>query len=667
VIGPYDSSRFYNKGIKVSKLNFDHSLFDTLLEPIFVLSRDGKVVYCNEAAALICEHSVRKIIRGMYFKDLLTFSEPLEWLSQLVNVTSAIPYKEMVFTSHSGQSGKIQLTAQPLHSTEDTPQWIVFVRDVTLEERLQKKYRAELEQKEDVILALKKAQSELEEYSKNLEKMVQERTQEISRMNRLMKALLDSLSQGFFIFDERGQVLDVSSKACEHTLEITPDGRNIWDVLKLPEAKVQGFQRWMTTLFSEMLPFADLAPLGPDTYQHTQGLNISLEYFPLRNDDNRIDGVVVMATDITNLVEARRQAAVEKQHAEMIIHLVKNKDQVGRFLRESNVLLAELNSMLHAYPVNVDVVFRCLHTLKGGAGMLSVRSISEACHEAETELSNYKEHRGLEAANTLQAKCSQVKDSLEGFKEQAKEILGVNAMSSERQLEISTADFDHLLESVGQLPGGKSLANEWAAKLSQEPIVSFFRPYDETAEKIALKQDKKLRPMTFINGDLKVVPEVYGPLFASFVHAFRNAVDHGLESPEERAAQGKNEAGEIRVSFELLSQPERLKISVQDDGRGIDPTVIRTKMLAKLADQPAALRKLAGEDDHQILQHVFDSQFSTKESISELSGRGVGLDALKSEALALGGTAWVTSVRGQGSIVTVEVPWLLRKPHTLAA
>ncbi|MGZ3797572.1 MAG: PAS domain-containing protein, partial [Pseudobdellovibrionaceae bacterium] len=135
-----------------------YSLFDTLLEPTFILNAEGKVVYCNEPAAIICELSVRKISRGMSFKDLFSFSEPIEGIEQLNNVKDPTPYKEVNFETPAGQKGKVQITLQLLPDDQSDPHWLVFVRDVTLEERLQKKYRAELEQKEDVILDLKKAQ-----------------------------------------------------------------------------------------------------------------------------------------------------------------------------------------------------------------------------------------------------------------------------------------------------------------------------------------------------------------------------------------------------------------------------------------------------------------------------------------------------------------------------
>lgn len=628
----------------------DHSLFDSLLEPVFILSADGKVVYCNETAALICETSARKIQRGMFFKDLLVFQDSLEWMNELDKVVSPVPYKETNFTTHGGQHGKVQITVQPLEANL----WIVFARDVTLEERLQQKYRAELGQKEDVILELQRAQAELEKYSKNLEKMVQERTQEISRMNRLMKALLDSLGQGFFIFDASGLCLEVASKACEATVEQSPAGKMIWDVLKLPENKVPGFQRWMSTAFSEMLPFADLGALGPASYPHSAGQNISLEYFPLRTDENQIDGIVVVATDITNLVEAQKQAKIEKQHSEMILSLVRSKNQVSRFIRESEEMMNELNALLKK-DLNGEAVFRCLHTLKGGAGMLSILEMTEACHEAETLLSDYNAAPTPEAAQKLRLKCAVVAESFNKFQVEAKEVLGSSVLTNERLLELSVSHVKKLFEKFDAVPAAKPIAKDILASLIQEPIETFFLPYKETARKLATAQNKVLAEVKFVNGNLSVTPEVYGSLFATFVHAYRNAVDHGIETPEERVSQGKPESATLTTVFEFVDGGSHLRISLSDDGRGIDPEKIRSRLISKRPDSAAKWR---AENDEQIIQHVFDSQFSTKETVTAISGRGVGLDAIKSEATSLGGTAWVTSSAGLGSTIVVEVPLL---------
>lgn len=640
-----------------------YPLFDTLLEPTFILSAEGKVVYCNEPAAVICELSVRKISRGMMFKDLFTFSDVIDGLDNLSAVKDPTPYKEVNFETPNGQKGKVQVTIQPVQNEQGDQHWIVFVRDVTLEERLQKKYRAELEQKEDVILALQKAQAELEKYSKNLEKMVEERTQQISSMNRLMKALLDSLSQGFFIFNKDGLCLEVSSKACDYTVETQPAGQMIWDVLKLGEKKTDGFRKWMSTLFSEMLPFEDLAPLGPAEFPHSKGRNIALEYFPLRNEVQQIDGVVVVASDITSLVEARKQAENEKQHAKLIINLIRSKNEMGRFIRESQVMLADLKAAISQTQPQWDpeAIFRSLHTLKGGAALFSVHGVAESCHHAETRLTEYKDNKTQENADKLKSQCMAVELQFNNFLNETKEILGSSILSHERLLEISVTELNLLLEKLQQIPQAKTIAENALAHLLYEPIKNLFEPYKEVSFRLAEKENKFIRNIEFKNAMIPIVPEIYGPLFATFVHAFRNSVDHGIETPEARHKAGKPEGGEILVKFERQDLPvPTLRISLSDDGGGVNPEKIRAKLASKGINTDK-------ESDHEVIQHIFDSQFSTKEQVTETSGRGVGMDAMKYEAVALGGKIWVESTLGKGNTLIVEVPYMTKLPNKKAA
>lgn len=640
-----------------------YSLFDTLLEPVFIINSTGKVVYCNEPAALICEHSVRKISRGMQFNDLLTFSEPIDGLDRLTQVTDPTPYKEVTFKNPSGQTGKVQITLQPITNESQESHWIIFVRDVTLEERLQKKYRAELEQKEDFILALQKAQAELEQYSKNLEKMVAERTAQISHLNRLMKALLDSLGQGFFVFDPRGLCLEVSSKACETTLEGNPQGKMIWEVLKLSDNKIEGFKKWMTTLFSEMLPFEDLAPLGPTDYPHNKGLNISLEYFPLRGDHGQIDGVVVVATDITSLVEARRLAESEKEHAKLIINMIRSKNEMGRFVRESQTILKDLRTLISVSndEWNLDAIFRHLHTLKGGAALFSVGKMAESCHHAETRLAEYKQARDASKANLLKSQCHAVELQFQKFITETREVLGPNILSDHRLLEITVPDLNTLLDKLQFSPQAKNIVENNFSHLLFEPIKNFFIPYKEVALQVAEKENKIIRSIEFKNEMIPVVPEIYGPLFATFVHAFRNSVDHGIETPDVRRQHEKPEGGKITVTFEHQDLPSpTLRISVHDDGAGVNPQKIRNRLEKNGI-------KTDNESDQDVIQHLFDSQFSTKDKVTETSGRGVGLDAIKHEALLLGGSARIESFLGAGSTLIVEVPYLTRIQTTKAA
>lgn len=629
-------------------------LFDSLLEPCFILSKELKVVYCNETAATVCGVTVRKAQRKT-FGELFTFSEPLEWMAALESVTDPTPYKEVHFTTPEGGDGKIQITCQRF----DADHWVVFVRDVTLEERLQKKYRGELEQKEGYILELQKAQAELEKYSKNLEKMVEERTAEIRKLNQLMKALFDSLGQGFFVFDKDGKCLDFSSKACETLLGGRPNGRPVWEVLGLADKQVEGFKKWTFTLFAEMLPFEDLAPLGPATYPHPEGKHIQLEYFPLLSEAGGIDGVIVVSSDITSLVEARRQAETDREHAKLILNLVHKKKQIGRFVRETQSIVKELAQYLAAdrSTWDCDSLFRCLHTIKGGCASFNVKQAAETAHEAENRLSAYKEDSSAANAAALLSQCQLVMDAFRAFMTETENVLGANAFSDERFVEMPVDELRMLCAEL--VSGGRvAIADSLRSKYVFETAGSFFRPYEEVLKAVAEQEGKLVDPIHFEGDELPVLPEAYASLFATFVHAFRNAADHGIERPDVRVAEGKPEAGCIQVLFERVKTT--LVIKVVDDGGGVDPAKIRAK-LAK------AGRDISHETDEQAIQHIFDSSFSTKEAVTETSGRGVGMDAIKIAAEAIGGKVRVESRVGYGTRLIVEVPWIETLPSSIKA
>lgn len=643
-------------------MKIQYSLFDTLLEPIFVLNAELKVVYCNEPAALIVGHTIRKITRGMKFPELFSFSDDIPGMKDILNVCDATPYKEVTFTTPQGGSGKVQVTMQPIFDSMGDKNWIVFVRDVTLEERLQSKYRAELEQKEDVIKALEDAKVQLENYSKNLEQMVADRTYELSRLNQTMSALLDSLGQGFFIFGADGKIFDVTSKACEVTIESRPQGQFIWETLKLSADKVDGFKKWMQTLFMEMLPFEDLSPLGPPSYPHSLGRNIALEYHPLRSAEGTMEGVVVVASDITSLVEAQRQAETEKQHAKLIINMIKGKREIRRFIQEAQSMMAEIREEVTNDNETVDRenLFRHLHTLKGGAALFSVKKVAERAHEAENILSELNRHWSHPAYIALRGKCFEIEEAFTQFLDETKEILGSSAMNDERQIEVAITKLNHIARRVGTLPGGGPVAQDLILELVMESVSSFIEPYNDVIMGLSAKLSKNVAPLEIKNGSVMVVPEIYNNLFGTLVHAFRNAIDHGIETPEWRQSNGKSEEGHITAEFAIVYNEALpyLLIKIQDDGQGINPEKVR----AKLVDQGKDVSK---ESDQDVIQHIFDSQFSTRTEVTDISGRGVGMDAIKNAAETLAGKVWVESQMGQGTCIHIQVPYLTEFDHSL--
>ena len=157
------------------------------------------------------------------------------------------------------------------------------------------------------------------------------------------------------------------------------------------------------------------------------------------------------------------------------------------------------------------------------------------------------------------------------------------------------------------------------------------------------------------NGSLKFYRTPYKPLISSLIHAFRNAVDHGIENSTERKNAKKKSVGKIEVNFKTktVEGEKWILIKIEDDGRGIDPKIIGPLAVDKGVLKEEELKKLKSEE---IIQLVIAAGFSSKEEATDMSGRGVGIDAIKFEAERLKGKAWVESDLGQGTKLFIEVP-----------
>ena len=148
--------------------------------------------------------------------------------------------------------------------------------------------------------------------------------------------------------------------------------------------------------------------------------------------------------------------------------------------------------------------------------------------------------------------------------------------------------------------------------------------------------------------DKTVVERLFDPL----VHLIRNSCDHGLEAPADRVAAGKPEAGTVRLS--AYQAGGEVVITIRDDGRGIDRVRVRAKAEANGLIAPGQVL-----DDQALLQLIFAPGFSTAAAVTNLSGRGVGMDVVKRTIESLRGTIGVASVDGQGSTITLRIPLTL--------
>jgi two-component system chemotaxis sensor kinase CheA len=345
----------------------------------------------------------------------------------------------------------------------------------------------------------------------------------------------------------------------------------------------------------------------------------------------------------------------------MIVKYLKNKEQFTQFLQSVNSAIATLQT-LAAKPfdrASVAESFRLLHTLEGEAGTFSLRELRQLSRVSQQVLEIYKTSESVPANVQTEylASIGKLKQQFEKFLSENENIFRVSDADGGGTLEVPAAAVHSFSEELRNGPPAlRSLYRDLFFRVTFESRLKYF---DGLLQSVTEKLGKAVKPLIIEGGDIRIFPEPYKAFFSSLVHAFRNAADHGLEEPTEREWAGKDPAGQIRVKIEKVD--EGFKFVISDDGRGIDPAVIRAKLKEKFPD-----KDYSGQSDEEIIQNVSLPGFSSRDSIGEFSGRGVGLDALREEVVNLGGRLHLKSSVGQGTSIEIHIPELgIETPATI--
>jgi two-component system, chemotaxis family, sensor kinase CheA len=227
--------------------------------------------------------------------------------------------------------------------------------------------------------------------------------------------------------------------------------------------------------------------------------------------------------------------------------------------------------------------------------------------------------------------------------------------------------FAHLAKRLGAETGGEEvarlirrdydaieqIAGEMHAAILQlrmVPIGQVFRSFPRLVRDISRQLDKKV---TFVTrGETTEVDKtVVDLLFEPLLHLVRNALDHGIETPEQRRSSGKSEVANVTMQASRIV--DRLVVEVVDDGSGIDPDMVKRKARERGL---LTIDELAALSDEQAIDLIFSAGFSTAAKISDISGRGVGMDVVRTAVEQVGGTVSITSQLGAGTTARLELP-----------
>jgi chemotaxis protein histidine kinase CheA len=332
--------------------------------------------------------------------------------------------------------------------------------------------------------------------------------------------------------------------------------------------------------------------------------------------------------------------------------ILKHRGAFGAFVSEmadsSKSLLA---SAAEADPIWQVMARRFVHTCKGGLAQFGLAKAAARLHELEEV-----EHFSVEA-------LEQVRAVLRAQLAEQADVLRVSLDDCEPEYTLRGADFTQLqqrIASATSLEAARGIVESWSDERQCKPVAELLGPIANSCEQHAERRGKRAK-LALFGGDVALPPRQWA-VAGALAHLVRNAVDHGIECPEERGAKALN--AQVRVLFEETDG--WVRCSVSDDGRGIDvAALVERATRSGLIERERAARLSRAE----ALQLVFLDGLSCAGTVSDTSGRGVGMSAVKSTLEALGGKVDIRSEPGRGTAFELSWPRINSLPerHGLGA
>jgi two-component system chemotaxis sensor kinase CheA len=333
---------------------------------------------------------------------------------------------------------------------------------------------------------------------------------------------------------------------------------------------------------------------------------------------------------------------------------------VDVLLRSCDELKSMVNNLEHSNSVDVTSLVACLGAFADSPAVsmsptAGSHDDATASLEAGSPIEPTVHPTGLVGggSESNQAGDANVRVSV-GLLDRLMNLAGELVLSRNQLLQavgaLQRPDFDTIASRLDQVT---SELQEAVMQTRMQPLAGVFARFPRVVRDLSARLGK-LCELTVLGKDVEVDKSILEAIGDPLLHIVRNALDHGLETPDARARLGKRHVG--CLILEAAHQAGKVVIRLRDDGAGIDPAKLRVAAVSKgvvSAEQAATM------SDHEAINIIFHPGFSTAERVTDVSGRGVGMDVVKANITKLGGAVEVSSELGRGTTITIELPLTL--------
>lgn len=487
---------------------------------------------------------------------------------------------------------------------------------------------------------------------------------EAEDLHRQVNLLLDNSNEGYLLIDKEGKVNSGYSKKCLSIFDKPAiKGEDINTLLFFnTTVKSELINKKRSELFNKGLNFIfnsedsdkieNFLSLLPNlTIIGEKHISISYKYI----DSNSI---MLILRDITENIELKSELEKQQVEQKMIVSIIANindfLDIDDSYQKLIQTLYHNTENTIHL-PDNIGDILRELHTFKGLFYQMNMIFSPHAIHELETKIANMTEgSKHISSLNKdndikfLYYKDLEVIDRFLGreyLKEQRKTITKskslVNLKYKIKNLIKQPENMNFKLQSIiSQID-----------QMSYDSLQEIFEKHIPLVVNLGEDLDKPMKPLKITGeSDIKV-PTNLKTFFRNMVHIYKNCIDHGIEDSDLRLLRGKDIKGEISCNFK--HEQGFLFVTISDDGNGIDIESLKEKLLSH---NLISKEELEESSETKILNYIFSEQFTTREEISDISGRGIGMSSIKKALENIKGSIKVDNKYKKGLTFFIKIP-----------
>ncbi|WP_431257825.1 HAMP domain-containing protein [Roseateles chitinivorans] len=377
---------------------------------------------------------------------------------------------------------------------------------------------------------------------------------------------------------------------------------------------------------------------------------LDLNWSPMMDEQDQVDRLLVCVRDVTELRALARAAQSQRRELGMIGEILAvHQEKFQAFCADAATLLDENRHVIEhagsAAPSErleaVNVLFRNMHTVKGNARTHGLLQLAEPAHQAEETLDRLRSGRVDWDGALLCEQSARVRDTLDEYRQLSETKLGRRGPGRRGDVEKfalvpreALRSWQLQLESLGAAGASGDAAQTLAwqqlrasmARVGTETLGDQLAPVIDSLPALATQLGKEAPDVRVEDHGVLLHAQIGGTLRNVFVHLCRNAIDHGIEPALERIAAGKRAAGRIAISVrhDTVDGAGRLRLEIADDGRGLALHRIRDRAVGR-----GLIGAAVNASPQELAALVFAPGFSTADQVSDVSGRGVGMDAVR--------------------------------------